>query len=238
MRLGYLARRFTARHPPICLFEPHTPEPATREALVLERKHSQDSLDALGTRPRHLDQSATADQYYGHEDTTKMCTRFITHLFSCPDVPPATSQSAVTPSLARIVAYALHRTRPHSSVTFCALYLLSRLKKRFPAARASSGHRLYIFAFMIASKVICDNTYSNKSWCVAVQGMFTLREVNQMERKMCSYFEWILNVKLKDLRDFEARIRASAALTPVAVPIPRQTRPVRRPLGVAPLRHL
>ncbi|KAG8706166.1 hypothetical protein FRC08_001231 [Ceratobasidium sp. 394] len=107
--------------------------------------------------------SAPADQYYGHEDTAKMCARFITHLFSCPDVPPATSQSAVTPSLAHFVTYALHCTHLHSSVTFCVLYLLSRLKNRFPAARGSSGHRLYISAFMIASKVICDDTYSNKS---------------------------------------------------------------------------
>ncbi|QRV98145.1 Cyclin, N-terminal domain [Ceratobasidium sp. AG-Ba] len=171
--------------------------------------------------------SSTPDQFYGHEDTAKMCARFITHLFSCPDVPPATSSSAVTPSLAHFVAYALHRTRLHSSVTFCALYLLSRLKNRFPAARGSSGHRLYISAFMIASKVICDDTYSNKSWCVVGQGMFTLREINQMEREMCGYLEWVLNVKPEDLRDFEAMVRkeygsASAAPAPVAVPIPRQ----------------
>ena len=171
--------------------------------------------------------SAPADQYYGHEDTAKMCARFITHLFSCPDVPPATSQAAVTPSLAHFVAYALHRTRLHSSVTFCALYLLSRLKNRFPAARGSSGHRLYISAFMIASKVICDDTYSNKSWCVVGQGMFTLREINQMEREMCGYLEWVLNVKPEDLRDFEAMVRkeygsASPAPAPVSVPIPRQ----------------
>ena len=59
-----------------------------------------------------------------------------------------------------------HRTRLHSSVTFAALYLLQRLKARFPAARGSSGHRLFISAFMIASKVICDDTYSNKSWSI------------------------------------------------------------------------
>ncbi|CAE6439594.1 unnamed protein product [Rhizoctonia solani] len=176
--------------------------------------------------------SAPADQYYGHEDTAKMCARFITHLFSCPDVPPATSQSAVTPSLAQFVAYALHRTRLHASVTFCALYLLSRLKNRFPAARGSSGHRLYISAFMIASKVICDDTYSNKSWCVVGQGMFTLREINQMEREMCGYLEWCLNVKPEDLRDFETMVRkeygsASAAPAPVAVPAP--ARPAAEP---------
>ncbi|EPQ55679.1 hypothetical protein GLOTRDRAFT_138505 [Gloeophyllum trabeum ATCC 11539] len=33
---------------------------------------------------------------------------------------------------------------------------------------------------MIVSKVICDDTYSNKSWCIMGQGMFVLREINQM----------------------------------------------------------
>jgi hypothetical protein len=78
---------------------------------------------------------------------------------------------------------------------------------------------------MIASKVICDDTYSNKSWCVVGQGMFTLREINQMEREMCGYLEWCLNVKPEDLHDFEAMVRkeygsASAAPIPVVVPAP------------------
>ncbi|KAG1901617.1 uncharacterized protein F5891DRAFT_950362, partial [Suillus fuscotomentosus] len=34
--------------------------------------------------------------------------------------------------------------------------------------------------FMLASKVICDNTYSNKSWPRVSQGMFQLREINQV----------------------------------------------------------
>jgi hypothetical protein len=44
---------------------------------------------------------------------------------------------------------------------FAALILLQRLKARFPSARGSSGHRLFISAFMISSKVMCDDTYSN-----------------------------------------------------------------------------
>jgi hypothetical protein len=47
---------------------------------------------------------------------------------------------------------------------------------------------------MLASKIICDDTYSNKSWCIVGQGMFALRQINQMERGMCSYLEWQLNV--------------------------------------------
>ncbi|KAJ7800651.1 hypothetical protein B0H14DRAFT_3490421 [Mycena olivaceomarginata] len=48
----------------------------------------------------------------------------------------------------------------------------------------SSSHHLFISAFMIVSKVICDNTYLNKLWSIVVQGMFTLREINQMEHEI------------------------------------------------------
>ena len=131
------------------------------------------------------------DPYYGHEQTAKMAAAFITSLFSCPDLPPpstnVTSTGAPVPSpkLALFIAYSLHRTRLAACVTFASLYLLQRLKHKFPAARGSSGHRLFISAFMIASKVVCDDTYSNKSWAVVNWGMFELKEINQTERKMC-----------------------------------------------------
>jgi hypothetical protein len=133
----------------------------------------------------------------------------VTHLFACPEQPPpsATHPTAPAPRLDLFIAYALHRTRLHESVTYAALYLLQRLKGRFPAARGSSGHRLFISAFMLSSKVICDDTYSNKSWSIVGQGMFALREINQMEREMCSYLEWQLNVEPSLLQDFTARVK-------------------------------
>jgi hypothetical protein len=96
-------------------------------------------------------------------------------------------------------------------VTFASLVLLQRLKARFPTARGSSGHRLFISAFMIASKVICDDTYSNKSWSIVGQGMFQLREINQMEREMCQYLDWELNVEPSTLKEFEAMVRKDFA---------------------------
>jgi hypothetical protein len=156
-----------------------------------------------------------SDSYYGHEETAKICARFVSHTFNCPEMlPPSTSVTttsagnpSVPPTLAHFVAYALHRTRLHPSVTFTALALLCRLKTRFPAARGSSGHRLFLSAFMIGSKVVCDDTYSNKSWAVVGQGMFALREINQMEREMCAYLEWHLNVPEEDLKAFEKEVR-------------------------------
>ena len=137
--------------------------------------------------------------------------RFIHALFACPDRPPPStiSRSSPTPPLAQFVAYALHRTRLHTSVTFTALFL-SRLQSRSPAAGGPSGHCLFLSEFMIASKIVCDDTYSNKSWTVVGQGMFSLHEINQMEREMSEYLGWDLigaGVDSKDLDEFEKQIR-------------------------------
>jgi hypothetical protein len=43
---------------------------------------------------------------------------------------------------------------------------------------------------MIASKVLCDDTFSNQSWCLVGQKMFSLGGMNQMEREMCEYLDW------------------------------------------------
>ncbi|KAG8988266.1 hypothetical protein FRB90_002856 [Tulasnella sp. 427] len=199
------------------------------------------SQSTRGTSPKRSTSSkqAKSDSYYGHEEVAKMCARFITALFSCPDVPPLPANGAAPtgpqPTLAAFIAYALHRTRLASSVTYCALFLLSRLKGRFPAARGSSGHRLFISAFMIASKVICDDTYSNKSWCVVGQGMFSLREINQMEREMCSYLEWVLNVKPEELSEFETEVKrdyGTGGLKTAAAPSPVTTPTTTSPTAI------
>ena len=53
-----------------------------------------------------------------------MCARFITALFSCPDVPPppANGPAPAPSALGPFIAYTLHRTHLTVSVTFCALF--------------------------------------------------------------------------------------------------------------------
>jgi len=48
-------------------------------------------------------------------------------------------------------------------LSFVVLYLFHRLKAHFLAVKRLSGHLVFISAFMLASKIICDDTYSNKS---------------------------------------------------------------------------
>jgi hypothetical protein len=108
-----------------------------------------------------------------------------------------------TPSTA-LVSAGVHR-----SVIFVALYPHQIFKACFPAAKFSSVHLSLFFIpasmQVLASKIICDNMYSNKS--IVGQGMSALRESNQMEHEMFSYLEWQLNVNPSTLRDFESRVR-------------------------------
>jgi hypothetical protein len=82
------------------------------------------------------------------------------------------------PRLDHFIAYTLHRTWLHNSFTFAALYL-QRLTARFSSAKGPSGHWPFISAFVLASKIICDDTYPIG---IVGQGMFALREISQMER--------------------------------------------------------
>jgi len=182
------------------------------------------------------------DGYYGHEPTAKMAAAFITSLFACPEFPPpstnltSSGQPVPSPKLAHFVAYALHRTRLASCVTFAALFLLQRLKNRFPAARGSSGHRLFISAFMIASKVVCDDTYSNKSWAVVGQSMFQLKEINQMEREMCGYLEWHLNIDYQELEQFteKTQLEFGSGVVNPSLPVTSSIAPVQPKTAVPP----
>jgi hypothetical protein len=82
---------------------------------------------------------------------------------------------------------------------------------------------------MIASKVVCDDTYSNKSWTVVGQGMFSLREINQMEREMCGYLEWVLNVDPKELVEFEATVRKEYGVDGSCPPFVHPPQPASTP---------
>jgi Cyclin, N-terminal domain len=144
------------------------------------------------------------DPFYGHEYTARLCARFIVHLFGCPEYPPSIRPQVGLP---HFIAYTLHCSKLHSSVTFAALVLLQRLKARFPTASDFSGHYVFITAFMIASKTICNDTYSNKDWSTITQGMFSARRIKRMKRDMRRDLEWEVTVDDTTLAIFETMVK-------------------------------
>ncbi|KDE09624.1 hypothetical protein MVLG_00031 [Microbotryum lychnidis-dioicae p1A1 Lamole] len=161
-----------------------------------------------------------SDRFFGFQDTALLCDHVISTLFSvgsslANNAPSATPVSVVggletpptspppspkdqPPILGEFVAYALYRTRLPTNIIYQALLLLSRLKARYPSARgtSTSPHRLFLSSLMLSSKISMDDTYSNKSWQVVGQGLFSLREVNQMERELFAFLGW--NVVVRD----------------------------------------
>lgn len=157
------------------------------------------------------------DKFYGHRVISEVAERMLMALFSCShDSMAATADahsvsSSSAPRLAHFVAYALYRTRLPMIVTYYALLLLKRLKTRYPVARGSSGHRLFISAFMLASKMVCDDSYNNKSWTIVGQGLFSLAEVNQMERELLNYLDLHLDVAPTELALFAEELQQYGA---------------------------
>ncbi|KAF5325764.1 hypothetical protein D9611_000662 [Ephemerocybe angulata] len=154
------------------------------------------------TKPNTSD--ATHDPFDSPEPLARICARFITHLFACP-VAPARDRRLQS-RLDHFIAYTLRRTNLAPPITFASLILLQRLKFKFPTTAGNDGHRLFITAFMISSKVFCDHTFSNESWRLVSRNMFTLKQLNRMEREMCNYLDWNLNVDAHVLANFEVTI--------------------------------
>ncbi|WFD32603.1 ABC-type xenobiotic transporter [Malassezia sp. CBS 17886] len=198
--------------------------------------------DAI-TSPAAPAQSAAGDKFYGHQLIAEVAERMMMSLFSCardsmaatPDARSVSSPDA--PRLAHFVAYALYRTRLPMIVTYYAFVLLRRLKQRFPVARGSSGHRLFISAFMLATKMVCDDAYNNKSWTIVGQGLFSLQEVNQMERELLGYLGLAVNVTREELASIAADlVEFGAPVVTLNDLNAMRLRTPRRPVGESPPR--
>ncbi|GAA5843920.1 hypothetical protein JCM11251_002248 [Rhodosporidiobolus azoricus] len=159
------------------------------------------------------------DRYYGFEDSALLCEHVITSLFAVghhqqqqqqPQQQQPSTADKAAPQLGEFIAYALYRTRLPVHITHQALLLLTRLKQRYPSARgtSTSPHRLFLSSLMLSSKISMDDTYSNKSWQVVGQGLFELREVNQMERELFAFLGW--NVVVRD-EELEAWVQEVVA---------------------------
>jgi len=153
--------------------------------------------------------TASRDPYYGYGAISMLSTSIVTTLFP-PMITTPEESYAVTetgkrmPKLMDFIAYALYRTRLNDAIVHSALLLLTRLKQRYPSARGtpSSPHRLFLSALMLASKMSMDDTYSNKSWVIVGQNMFSITEVNRMERELFGFLNSNCYVTKEELKSW------------------------------------
>ncbi|KAJ8583364.1 hypothetical protein M405DRAFT_867086 [Rhizopogon salebrosus TDB-379] len=149
-------------------------------------------------KPQSTQPSSTrhSDPFYGHKKPSCLYARFITYLIACPKHPSSSS------TLNCISLSPPSPPRPPSTS-----------EGLLPYARGCD--RLFVFAFMLASKVIYDDTCLNKYiGSIITQGMFQLREINQMDREMCQYIS-----SRSSISDFVTDSRTNTAVFPPLYPI-------------------
>ncbi|KAF6745515.1 hypothetical protein DFP72DRAFT_856466 [Ephemerocybe angulata] len=119
--------------------------------------------------------------FYGLEGLSRLCYRYLKHLFNCPDSSPDRKRSRM--GLLHYIAQILYLSRFNSAVIIMALMLLTRLKHQ-ASPMMVSGHRLFTTALIIASGYLCDNTYRSRSWRDMSGGLFSVEALNTMVREM------------------------------------------------------
>ncbi|ORX96785.1 hypothetical protein K493DRAFT_184824, partial [Basidiobolus meristosporus CBS 931.73] len=125
-------------------------------------------------------------------------SRTINHLFECGDNSTIAAQDPGKnlPRLDDFISR-LHRRGNLTLVNLLtALLFLIRLKELRPSCKGSygSGHRLFLASLVLANKYLQDGAYHNKTWYKVVEGLYSLHEINQMERELLGLLNYELCV--------------------------------------------
>ncbi|TBU38253.1 hypothetical protein BD309DRAFT_874763 [Dichomitus squalens] len=164
----------------------------------------------MSSQSHHSGRSTSHDPYFGHRDLAKICSHFIKHLFRCPDVSHVTGSPFDDPAipLAQFIAHAIHSSKADTSIVFSALYLLQRLKGRYPMSwggNGMSGQRLFLSALIVASR--SSPGPPNRSWVDVGQGLFHHQTVEGIERNLLEFLEYRVDIEPYALKEFERLVR-------------------------------
>ena len=79
---------------------------------------------------------------------------------------------------------------------------LHRLKSRLPAVAKGiqcTCHRIFLAALILSAKYLNDSSPKNKHWARHTLGLFSLPEINLMEKQFLFLLDWDLRIASEDL---------------------------------------
>ncbi|CAG8528335.1 4205_t:CDS:2 [Paraglomus occultum] len=127
---------------------------------------------------------------------------------SCDSVLQCSQRSlknASLPDLMHFIREITAKAKVSTTTMVIGLIYIHRLKKILPAtARGDfdTPHKIFLSTILVASKFVCDESLQNKMIADVTGGLYSVRDVNTMERSFLGLLKYDLWVSGEEVKAF------------------------------------
>lgn len=114
---------------------------------------------------------------------------------------PITTKNKL-PTLCEFIIKLIDYTNVYTPTLLMTLCYLNRLSLKLPPHATgipSSRHRILLACLILSAKNHNDSSPLNKHWTKYTDGLFTLQDVNLMERQVLSLLDWNITIREDEL---------------------------------------